>query len=144
MPITAENARELQLKGVAKRKENVQKLRDLADKPPEIIVLSSSPGTNSTEPFQVETLRRVRKQIEQVQDAMDNALEGGKPNPVTIRGLADALARLAEIERQLAGRPLPGSFKPSSKSPRSSPTPQDSPEPVDRTPPIVVPPKVDE
>jgi len=45
-----------------------------------------------------------------VQDQMDNFLETGETKP--LKELSDCLSRLAEIERQLAGRPLPGSLRP--------------------------------
>ena len=60
--------------------------------------------------FAGKTLGRVRKQIALVQDAIDGAIENGESKQ--LKEYTDALSRLAEIERQLAGRPLPGSLRP--------------------------------
>ena len=52
-------------------------------------------------------LTRTRKQIDALCSLIDN-----ETDPQKLDRLASALARLSEIERQLANRPLPGSFKP--------------------------------
>ena len=60
--------------------------------------------------FAGKTLGRVRRQIALVQDAIDGSIESGESKQ--LKEYTDALSRLAEIERQLAGRPLPGSLRP--------------------------------
>lgn len=52
-------------------------------------------------------LARVRKQIDQLSDMLDE-----ETDPQRLDRLACALARVSEIERQLAGRPMPGSRRP--------------------------------
>ena len=66
-----------------------------------------------TEAYIAKRLVRVRKQI----DLLSAMLEE-EQDPNKIDRLASAIAKLSELERQLAGRPLPGSLKPS--SPRST------------------------
>jgi len=57
--------------------------------------------------FAAKTLKRVRKQLVKLFEFME-----AESDPQKIDRLASALARLAELERQLSGRPLPGSLKP--------------------------------
>ena len=57
--------------------------------------------------YAAKRLARARKQI----DKLDGMIEE-ETDPQKLDRLASALARLSEIERQLANRPLPGSFKP--------------------------------
>jgi len=76
--------------------------------------------------FVASQLTRTRKQIEQLNEQFESSTD-----PKELKALADALARLAEIERILDGRPLPGSRKPSNRPARNSyaipdPTPADS------------------
>jgi hypothetical protein len=61
-------------------------------------------------------LVRVRKQVSMFQQRLEQAVEKGDGKAV--RDWTDSMSRLSEIERQLAGRPMPGSLKPTSKSPR--------------------------
>ncbi len=67
------------------------------------------------------TLRliRVRKQLDAVDDAIELAIGGDSKS---LKELTDAQMRLAEQERILAGRPMPGSLKPTSAKPSSSST----------------------
>jgi hypothetical protein len=136
---TPDNARDMSERGkvaLARIREN---RRDLAGK---VAALAEKIAELSERPVDNVDARlvRVRKQLDMLNTAMDNALAGGMPNPMTVRGLADSIARLSEVERILAGKPLPGSLKPSTRSPRSSTTTQREPEPADSTPPVVVPP----
>lgn len=102
--ITAANARELQQRSVQAR---------LAAK------LAPEPEPQlATEPVQVaddytaKILARVRVQLNLVHSALTTALEADEPDAAAIDRLASAQMRLAEQERILAGRPLPGSRKP--------------------------------
>ena len=94
--ITSENARELQRLGVEARLAR-QKLQE------ERLKLAEE-----SLDFPSRTLSRVRAQIETLLDDL-----GKERDPQRIDRLASALGRLNEIERQLAGRPMPGSLKPS-------------------------------
>ena len=116
--ITSENARELQRLGVEARLAR-QKLQE------ERLKLAEE-----SLDFPSRTLSRVRAQIETLLDDL-----GKERDPQRIDRLASALGRLNEIERQLAGRPMPGSLKPSAKQPRG--TPQVEPTPIE-TPQAVV------
>jgi hypothetical protein len=61
------------------------------------------------------TARRIavtRKQIRMMDDQLSTCSE-----PKDFKAICDALARLHEIERQLSGRPLPGTLKPSAPRP---------------------------
>ncbi len=66
--------------------------------------------------FASRRLMRVREQLQRLDDLAALAVE-----PKALKELADATTRLAEQERILAGRPLPGSRRPSAepKQPRS-------------------------
>lgn len=63
--------------------------------------------------YPIERMVRVRKQLNRIDEMMLT-----EENPQAIDRLAAAAARLSEQERILAGRPLPGSHRPT-KAPRS-------------------------
>lgn len=67
------------------------------------------------DPYLSAKLGRVRKQIEAVDKLIESASD-----PQAVDRFAAALARLYEIERQLAGRPLPGSLRPTGKPTQQS------------------------
>lgn len=75
---------------------------------------------HAADKFLTDELARVRKQIKMLNDRIDAEVEAcpvGKDgverdNSQAIDRLASAIARLSERERQLANRPLPGSYKP--------------------------------
>ncbi len=52
-------------------------------------------------------LARVRTQIDMLSDMLE-----AEEDPNKLDRLANAISRMSELERQLAGRPLPGSLKP--------------------------------
>lgn len=87
MPFTADTARAAQLKGA------------------EIRRLTSDSHTNGR-------LATVRKQLDALDKRMDEQLVKEPLDPLAIDQISRALGRLAEIERQLAGRPMPGSLRP--------------------------------
>lgn len=62
-------------------------------------------------------LARTRKQI----DVLNDMLEGGELDPKNLKAIADAKARLYEIEAALANRPKPGQLRPTAQ--RSAPRP---------------------
>lgn len=80
-----------------------------ADKAAGIITVRVAPPKNPDVlpemPFVDVTLLAVRERIEELLKAMKGAPPGCDKH-------ATALGKLAEIERQLSGRPMPGSLKP--------------------------------
>lgn len=86
------------------------------------------PPKPKADSFVEQTLRKVRVRIGELIEAMEGA-------PAGIDKFASALGKLAEIERQLAGRPMPGSLKPPApKAERrqalTHATPEPEPEPI--------------
>ena len=57
-------------------------------------------------------LERVRAQLDLIDLAIENEAKLRQPDGQRLNWLASAQERLAEQERQLAGRPLPGSLRP--------------------------------
>ena len=94
---TSENAAEMGARSQALRKQRLEELRLAANPVP-------LPADNS---YSERRLSRVRNQIESLSDMLDKEDDAQK-----LDRLASAIARLSEIERQLAGRPLPGSRRP--------------------------------
>ena len=67
-----------------------------------------------TDEFTAKRLIRVRKQLERLDDMLE-----AEQDTKRIKELSDATTRLAEQERQLSGRPLPGTLRPD--KPKSKP-----------------------
>lgn len=59
-------------------------------------------------------IRRVREQIEALNERLDAQIESGDAKD--LKALTDAIGRLAELERILSGRPLPGQRRPGRES----------------------------
>ena len=59
------------------------------------------------DPYLRERCRRLRKQIMRLEDDLSCA-----PCAQDANYIAGALAKVSELERQLAGRPLPGTYRP--------------------------------
>jgi hypothetical protein len=70
------------------------------------------PAASSISTFKNRILKRTRRQMKRVFDAIDLELDAKKLNPVSLRALYDSLARAEEIERRLSGRGLPANVKP--------------------------------
>lgn len=66
-----------------------------------------SPAIAKADKFLSGQLARVRKQIDMLNDKLEHAESAQDTDRY-----ASAIARLSERERQLANRPLPGSYKP--------------------------------
>ena len=64
------------------------------------------------EEYRLKRLIRTREQLEMLDRQLD-----GETDPKHVKSLADAIARLSEVERNLAGRPLPGSRRPGREKP---------------------------
>jgi hypothetical protein len=94
---TKENAAEMAARALEARKQ--AEIMRLNGEPPKPLL--------PEEKYRILTLARTRKQIERLFEMMDECDDAQK-----LDRLASALARLNEQERQLAGRPLPGSLKP--------------------------------
>lgn len=103
--ITPENAREFQRLGVMRRKQNQ---RELAEKELQAAIALIAPVV--PDDYIATKLVRVRQHLAR----MDDLLESER-DPHAIDRLASAMSKLSEIERILAGRPLPGSRKPSAE-----------------------------
>jgi hypothetical protein len=86
----------------ARAKKRTQPVAQLTEKPPE----------NPIEPFVAKRVVRVRAQLNGIDDAIESALTPGSVDARTVEQLARASAALSDIERRLAGRPDPGSFRP--------------------------------
>jgi len=98
---TATTARIAAQASVAARKANRE--RPPAPPPPAPPPLPTTPADD----FAVRKLARVRGQIERVELLLDDA-----DDPQAVDRFANALTRLYDLERVLAGRPLPGSRRP--------------------------------
>jgi hypothetical protein len=100
----AVQARAAALKSVANRAKRKAERIASADRPP-------APEPNKPLPaldgYSEKRLMRVRKQLDTI-----DAMLLGETDPQRMDRLAAASARLCEQERQLAGRPLPGSYRP--------------------------------
>lgn len=106
MKFTAENAAEMARKAAASRREAAL-MRILCPPPRE-------------EPNFADTvLNRVRAQMDLINARLTEQLSKDRIDPQAIDRLAAAQSRLSEQERILAGRPMPGSLRPTSKSSKS-------------------------
>jgi hypothetical protein len=83
-------------------------LDDAAAKEPE-------PLPDTADPYINARLSRVREQLDRIDVMMTK-----ETDPQKLDRLASAQAKLAEQERQLAGRPLPGSLRPTGPAKRAS------------------------
>ena len=126
--INASNASELGRKGNAIRWEKWRQAKAAAKSLITPVDTLNAIAEFHAEDFAGKTMKRIRKQIALVQDQMDNFLETGETKP--LKELSDCLARLAEIERQLAGRPLPGSLRPKSEKSKRIPSATSEPDEV--------------
>lgn len=126
--ITKENAREMGAKANRIRWERWREAKEAAKSLLDPIKAANAIAEYRAEDFAGKTLQRIRKQIALVQDQMDSFLDTGETKP--LKELSDCLARLAEIERQLAGRPLPGSLRPKAEKSRRIANTQSEPDEV--------------
>ncbi len=98
---TSANAKEMAAKSAEVRRKAEQE---------RLAFIAEHGRTADAEPanYISERLARARKQVDMLSDMLEC-----EEDPQKLDRLASALARLSEIERQLANRPLPGSLKPS-------------------------------
>ena len=107
---TKENARQFQAKSAAARKQaSLARLAEPTPKPTAPVAKpTAEPIADScVNEFTQRKLARVRGQIDRVEGLLDDACE-----PQAVDRFANALTRLYDLERVLAGRPLPGSKRP--------------------------------
>jgi hypothetical protein len=97
--ISTANAREMAAKSHAARRQRAAQAAQRAT--PTVQMPPVADG------FVAERLSRTREHIEQL-----NRLFAVCSDPHKLDRLASAISRMSEIERVLAGRPLPGSFRP--------------------------------
>ena len=108
---------------IAGRKGALVRWTPKPEPPPPVIPLPiappmAKPVTDQIDSFTFQRLMRVRAQIERI-----DALLADEDEPKQLKELADALTRLADQERILAGRPLPGSRRPEKDKPARTFTP---------------------
>ena len=107
---TKENARQFQAKSAAARKQaSLARLAEPTPKPTAPVAKpTAEPIADScVNEFTKRKLARIRGQIDRVEGLLDAACE-----PQAVDRFANALTRLYDLERVLAGRPLPGSKRP--------------------------------
>lgn len=112
-----ENAKLYAAQAVLKRRLNkIERVKQSAELEQSKAVAEVKAGQAPCDDYRAKRLLRVRKQISRLETMLDD-----EQDPQKIDRLCSALARLSEIERQLAGRALPGSLKPASlRQPRQS------------------------
>ena len=131
MPFTCENAKELGDKGREARKRN-KLARDAMPQPAIEVPVD----------YAEKTKLRVRGMLERACELFDHERDANK-----IDRLASAVAKLAELDRQLSGRPLPGTLRPAVKAREKwsdidlpkAPAPVLAPEPDDAPAPDIAP-----
>lgn len=120
--ITSENAKALQLKArdakarkkaeqlamLAKAERDLELVKPLMEK---AIAVATGLASVPEAEYRLQRLSRTRAQLE----ALDKELEG-ETDTKAIKALCDSIKALSEVERILAGRPLPGSHRPSKAS----------------------------
>jgi len=107
---TRETAREAQRKSAESRRAN--RMAGGQEKP------QAAPQNPPADEFVSVRLARVRTQLNGIADKIDVVVKRDEFDAKQLDQLASAFSRLSEIERQLAGRPLPGSLRPAAEKPR--------------------------
>ena len=121
MPLfTTANAREMAARSHAarlKRATQREAAREVAPGLPQ-----AKPQQDDDTLFIAKRLARVRKQLDRIDGMIEKEID-----PMKLDRLASAQARLSEQERLLAGRPMPGSFRPKKPPERARPYHQINP-----------------
>lgn len=124
---TPANARELAEKSKLSRLAKAQRLAQehaelvkLAEKGKELALAHAlqekpAPAIEPEEQYRLARLARTREQIEQ----LDKQLEA-ETDPKAIKSLADALARMVDVEFALAKRPKPAAYRTAPEKPKRS------------------------
>lgn len=117
MKFTPEIAAEMGRKSrlvVAQRRQQLEEAADIIKNLKENFLDRSADAAANGQYVQ-DTLSRTRKQLDRLFSLMEEEID-----PQKLDRLASAIARLAEQERQLSGRPLPGSLRPRQEKSRRS------------------------
>jgi hypothetical protein len=122
---TTANAREMAARSQAARRQ--REMQRQATSAMAAATPQPNPRPGDNDQFVTKRLARVRKQL----DRIDGLIEK-ETDPMKLDRLASAQARIAEQERLLAGRPLPGSRKPGKDHRTVSPHDLPMPDPVSR------------
>lgn len=125
---TAENAAEMGKRGNVALAESKLRKRALTADP--------SQETAEAESFRKIRLLRVRKQLDSIDRAIDEAM-AGIVDPAKLDRLASAAIRLNEQERQLSNRSLPPTLKADAKSRKPRSADFDPPQPSQTSSPSV-------
>jgi hypothetical protein len=125
---TSSNARQMADLGRANTKARAEAARTA------IATLVADPSIE----FESKLLARVRSQLELLNALLLTELSKSRPDAQAIDRLAAAQSRLTEQERIGAGRPMPGSLKPSQAKPARSRVimPDPAPPPIDNGMPV--------
>jgi hypothetical protein len=109
---TSESARTMAAKAHEARKRNAESKRNgqLEQEPQRTAIHPAKHGDS----YICARLVRVRKQLGALDALIDGEMAKPDADPARLDKLAAALSRLHDIERTLAGRPLPGSLRPTS------------------------------
>ena len=111
---TAANAREMAAKAHASRQHWLAGGRLTSEAFPRTLEAGPHQATND---YVSRRLARVRKQLDCVDRAIETEASKATPDGQNLNWLAQAQERLAEQERILAQRPLPGSRQPRDQTP---------------------------
>jgi hypothetical protein len=80
----------------------------------------AQPPQPAHDEYSAKVLARTRTQLDLVANSILHELTKSNPDSRRLRDLSDAQRHLAEQERILAGRPLPGSRRPKDHEPRAA------------------------
>jgi hypothetical protein len=114
MRFTPDNARQFSVKGLEVRRRN----RELAKLRPKLPPLPDpiEPTPVSDPSFPRQTWSTCARHVLAMQNHLTALLEKKFPDWQQANWLASALERIAELERILSGRPLPGSLRPGTRN----------------------------
>ena len=85
-------------------------------RPPQLAIPDPLPPPLPTDEYANKALARTRSQLDLCAQCILDELQRKSPDSRRLRDLSDAQAKLAEQERILSGRPLPGSRNPSKET----------------------------
>jgi DNA repair exonuclease SbcCD ATPase subunit len=115
VPFTTETARANVPKSVESRLRRKREQQELIASLLAKISQSAAPNDDFTE----RRVNRIRKQLETLDGRLDELSSAPDIDAAAIDRVASAISRLSELERQLSGRPLPGSLRPTAaRAPR--------------------------
>lgn len=101
--------------------------------PPATAALES-PAQSPAPGFADLSLSRTRAHIHNLHQVLSVELCRNRPDAQQVNWLCKSLAELAELERRLAGRPMPGSLRPSAPAPQPAARPPAIPSGPSRPP----------